>query len=78
MKYYLADLLAYNDRNLEIFKEKHADYDIVVGNMYTKLSVIVVKPEFLKEFFRQLPKLNKNPFIADVFNLMNGGGILFA
>ena len=55
-----------------------AQYDLIVGNMFGSLAIIPVNLEMLKDFYNNLKKLPKNPFISEVFMVfLNGGGILF-
>lgn len=64
--------------NLRIFKEDIAQYDIVVGYILGKLAIIPVNTNLVKDFYNQLYKLPKNPFISEVYiNYLNGGGVLF-
>jgi hypothetical protein len=63
---------------LRIFKEDIAQYDLVVGYILGKLAIIPVNTNLVKDFYNQLYKFPKNPFISEVYiNYLNGGGVLF-
>jgi hypothetical protein len=41
------------------------------------LAILPINKDILKDVFNQFNKLPKNPFIAEAFQLLNGGGIVF-
>ncbi len=45
--------------------------------MFTKLAILPINTDILKDIYNQLNKLPKNPFYLEVFQLLNGGGIVF-
>ncbi len=77
MRYYLVRYLRQEEKSLRVFKEEFNDYDIIVGNMFTSLAILPINKDILKDVFNQFNKLPKNPFIAEAFQLLNGGGIVF-
>jgi len=78
MKFYLVKLLRQDDRSFDVFKSELKNYDLIVGNMMTKLAIIPVNTAILKDVFNQFNKFPKNPFITEVFQLLNGGGLVFS
>ncbi len=46
--------------------------------MFTQLGVLPSHPDILKDLFNQSAKLYKNKFFAEVFNILQGGGLAFA
>ena len=88
MRCYLVEYLRQDEKSMKVFKENFKDYDIILGNMFISLAILPPWPfcplailpinkDILKDVFNQFNKLPKNPFIAEAFQLLNGGGIVF-
>jgi cytochrome P450 len=48
-----------------------------VGNIFGKLAIMIGKTSLIKDALNQMNKLQKNPFISEIFQNLNGGGIAF-
>jgi len=49
-----------------------------VGNLFSNLAIVPVHTTILKDLFNQSIKMHKNPFFAEIFQILNGGGMAFA
>ena len=67
-----------DNRSLEVFKHDLKQYDLIVGNLFTKLAILPNHPDILKDLFNQSSKIHKNPFFINVFKLLAEGGIPLA
>jgi hypothetical protein len=78
MRYYLIKYIRQDEKSLKAFREEWPQYDLIVGNMFTEVAILPIDAELLKDTYNQLNKLPKNPFIVEVFQLLNGGGMIFS
>lgn len=67
-----------DDSSFRVFKEELKEYDLIVGNLFTKLSIIPNHPDILKDLFSQTNKVQKDPLFVEIFKVLFKGGIPMA
>lgn len=78
LSFFVLAYLKQDNRSLEVFKKDLNQYDLIVGNLFTKLAILPTHLDILKDLFNQSSKLHKDPLFINVYKLLADGGIPFA
>lgn len=64
LNYYIGKYFTKDKFSLKVLKEDWSKYDIIVGNNFFGLGIMIGKPELIKDVLNQMYKLEKNSFIT--------------